>query len=41
MDLSSLDMDPEDIVILSDEDVQSGLDVQLEKAVEVLLELVK
>ncbi len=40
-DLDSLEMDPEDIVILTEEDVQNGLDVQLEKAVEVLLELVK
>lgn len=40
-DLSSLNMDPEDIVILSEEDVRNGLDVQLEKAVEVLLDLTK
>jgi hypothetical protein len=30
-------MDPEDIIILSEEDVQEGRDVQLEKAIEILL----
>jgi len=36
-DLSILEMDLEDIIILSDEDFQNGRDVQLEKAVEILL----
>ena len=40
-DLSSLKIDSEDIIILSDEDIQNGRDVQLEKAVEVLLDLAK
>ena len=30
-------MDPENIVILSEEEVQNGRDVQLEKAIEILL----
>jgi carboxyl-terminal processing protease len=36
-DLSVLEMDSEDIITLSDEDYQNGRDVQLEKAVEILL----
>ena len=40
-DLSSLEMDSEDIIILTEEDIQNGRDVQLEKAIEVLLDLVK
>jgi carboxyl-terminal processing protease len=36
-DLNSLEMDLEDIVILSEEDEKNGLDVQLEKAIEILL----
>ena len=38
-DLSSLEMDPEDIVILTEEDIQQGVDVQLDKAIEVLLDM--
>ena len=36
-DINSLDMDQNDLVILSDEDINSGRDVQLEKAIEILL----
>jgi len=36
-DTSVLDMDSEDIIILSEEEIQSGRDVQLEKAIEILL----
>jgi carboxyl-terminal processing protease len=35
-DISALEMDPENIIILTEEDVQSGRDVQLEKALEIL-----
>jgi carboxyl-terminal processing protease len=35
-DIGSLEMDPEEIVILSEEDEQNGLDVQLEKAIELI-----
>jgi carboxyl-terminal processing protease len=35
-DISALDMDPENIIILTEEEVQSGRDVQLEKALEIL-----
>jgi carboxyl-terminal processing protease len=37
-DLSILEMDPENIIILSDEEVQQSIDVQLDKAIEILLE---
>lgn len=40
-DIETLDIDPENIVILSDEDIQNGVDPQLEKAIEVLKSLVK
>jgi len=36
-DLSVLEMDSEDIIILSDEEVQQGIDVQLDRAIELLL----
>jgi len=36
-DLSALEMDPGDIVLLSEDEVQNGLDVQLEKAIDILL----
>jgi carboxyl-terminal processing protease len=36
-DPSVLGMDPEDIIILSPEEIQQGRDVQLEKAIEILL----
>lgn len=36
-DVDSLEMDSEDIIILSDEEVQEGVDIQLEKAKEILL----
>ena len=35
-DVSSLDMSPENIIILSEDDIQDGRDVQLEKAIELL-----
>jgi carboxyl-terminal processing protease len=38
-DLSSLEMDPKDIVILTEEDIQQGVDIQLEKAIEILLDM--
>lgn len=38
LDITSLEIDPEDIIILSDEDIQAGRDVQLEKAIEILVE---
>ena len=37
-ELSALEMDPEDIIILTEEEVQQGIDVQLEKAIEILLD---
>jgi carboxyl-terminal processing protease len=37
-DISTLDMDPENIVILSEEEFQVGLDIQLEMAKDILLE---
>jgi carboxyl-terminal processing protease len=37
-DLDVLEMDPEDIIILGEDEIQTGLDVQLEKAVEILLQ---
>jgi carboxyl-terminal processing protease len=40
-DISALEIDPEDIVILTEEEYQQGLDVQLEKAKEILLEDIK
>jgi hypothetical protein len=36
-DLDTLELNPDQIVILSDEDVQNGVDPQLDKAIEVLL----
>lgn len=36
-DLSALEMDIDDIIILSEEEVQQGLDVQLEEAIELIL----
>ena len=36
-DLESLEMDSDDIIILSEEEVQEGIDIQLEKAKETLL----
>jgi carboxyl-terminal processing protease len=36
-DISVLGMDPDDIVILSEEEIEGGRDVQLEKAIEILL----
>jgi carboxyl-terminal processing protease len=40
-DIESLEVAPEDIIILSDEDVIDGKDPQLDKAVEVLKSLIK
>jgi len=37
-DVNALDMDPENIIILTEEEVQAGRDVQLEKAIGILLE---
>ncbi len=37
-DINALDMDPDQIIILNEEDIQTGRDVQLEKAIEILLE---
>ncbi len=37
-DISTLDMEPDQIIILSDEEAQEGRDVQLEKAIELLLQ---
>jgi carboxyl-terminal processing protease len=41
LDVSSLDMDPENIIILTEEEVQVGRDVQLEKAIEVLNDIIE
>ncbi len=40
-DIETLDVDPEDVIILSDEDIQNGIDPQLDKAIEVLKDMVK
>jgi carboxyl-terminal processing protease len=36
-DISALGMDPEDIIILTKDEIEEGRDVQLEKAIEILL----
>lgn len=35
-DISTIEMDPENIIIITEEEVQAGRDVQLEKALEIL-----
>ncbi len=37
-DITSLEMEPDQIVILSEEDINNGVDPQVDKAVEILLE---
>jgi carboxyl-terminal processing protease len=37
-DISTLELEPDQIIILDENDLQSGRDVQLEKAIEILLE---